>query len=183
MLLMAVVAILLAWLLGRGFQLSDTSPPWWLDTPAVVGFYSLLWKVYDRLLWKSRPFGKPVSDIPDYSGTWSGGIHSSFRPDEPYPATLRIHQTSSRILIELATGQSQSYSRLAMIGAAPGPGHGLHYVYVNEPTQKNQEIRHHEGSATLQLSQDGKTLAGNYFTDIDRGTAGALIFTKVKDSA
>jgi hypothetical protein len=177
---MGVASILLAWLLGRLFELLDTTPPWWLDTPAVVGFYTMLWQVYDRLLWRAGAAGRTVSGVPDISGTWSGKVQSSFRPGNPYPATLSIRQTSSRILIELTTDRSQSHSRLAMICAAPGPDQGLHYVYENQPDPLTGICRH-GGSATLRQSPDGRTLTGYYFTDPDRSTRGTLHFTRAED--
>jgi hypothetical protein len=183
MLLMAVLAILLAWLLARGFELSDSTPPWWLDTPAVVGFYTMLWKLYDRLLWRSGLAGWTISGVPDFRGAWSGNVESSFRPGEPYPAKLVIRQTSSRILIELTTGRSRSYSRLAMIHAAPGRDRGLHYVYENEPKPLQEEIKRHGGSATLWQSTDGQTLTGYYITDSNRRTRGEMNFTRTEDPA
>jgi hypothetical protein len=180
LLLLAVLAILLAWALGRAFVLLHTSPPWWLDTPAVVGFYGLLWQAYDHLLWRVGPSGHTLSGVPYYAGTWSGQICSEYRPETPYQARLTIRQTSSRILIELETGQSRSHSRLAMVYADPGPDQGLQYVYNNRPREiVAPGVEAHGGSAYLRLSADGRRLDGGYSTGPERRTKGEMTFERM----
>jgi hypothetical protein len=179
LLVIAVAAILLAWALGRVLDLLDTSAPWWLDTPAVVGFYGLLWQAYDRWLWRVRIGDGTLSGVPDFSGTWEGRLISSYTPDTPYRATVTIHQSASHLVVELRTDSSRSYSHLAMIRISPGPGHGLRYVYDNQPGELAVEgMKRHGGTAHLEIHDDGRVLKGGYSTDRDRATTGEMIFTR-----
>jgi hypothetical protein len=180
LLLLAVLAILLAWALGRVLVLAHTSPPWWLDTPAVAGFYGLLWQAYDRLLWRVGPGGRTLSGVPYYGGSWEGQIHSGFRPEPPYEARLRIRQTASRILIELGTDSSRSHSRMATVYADPGPDQGLQYVYQNRPREiAAAGVEAHGGSAYLRISANGQELEGGYWTGPERRTKGEMTFKRL----
>jgi len=193
LLLLAVAAILLAWGLGRTLRSLDITPPWWLDTPAVVGIYGILWHLYDRLLWRLPIGGQTLSGIPDYNGTWAGWIHSSHDSAKPYAARLTIRQTSSRVLIELRTEQSRSVSHMAMLCAGPG-SEGLQYLYTNkprhvpvlEPVEPRPDrprgsllaMTPHEGVSRLLLSKDRCTLEGDYQNDRHRQTYGTLSFSE-----
>jgi hypothetical protein len=76
-LILAVLAILGAWLLSRSLDALSLIPPWWLDTPAVLGLYGLLWKGYDRFAWRWRLGVLSLTDIPDLAGTWAGSLVST----------------------------------------------------------------------------------------------------------
>jgi hypothetical protein len=179
LLLIAVAAILLAWALGRFLDLLNTSVPWWLDTPAVVGFYGLLWQAYDRWLWRVRIGGGTLSGVPDFSGTWNADIRSSYDPALKSGGTLTIHQTASRILVDYDGALSRSYSRIAMIKIDPGPGRGLQYVYDNQPKKlAPPTMKPHEGTAFLKFADDGRKLTGGYSTDPNRSTTGEMTFTR-----
>ncbi|MFG2109935.1 Cap15 family cyclic dinucleotide receptor domain-containing protein [Micromonospora chersina] len=188
-LFLAVAAILLAWGLGRVLRGLDVTPPWWLDTPAVVGLYGILWQLYDRRLWRLRVGDQTLSGIPDYNGAWGGWVHSSHDGAKRYAARLTIRQTSSRILVELRTDGSRSVSHMAMLCAGPGSAEGLQYIYANWPihvplpaTTTPQPdhpavlaMHPHQGVSRLLLRPDG-TLEGDYQTDRHRGTHGTLSF-------
>lgn len=179
---LAVAAILLAWGLGRALQSLAIEPPWWLDTPAVAGFYGILWQLYDRCLWHLPAGRATLSGIPDYRGTWIGRVHSSFDTTKVYPATLTIRQTSSRILVELATETSRSVSHMAMLCGAAGSEEGLQYLYTNRPRGEPpapagaavRAMTIHEGVCRLLLSEDRSTVDGDYQNDRHRQTYGTL---------
>lgn len=187
MLLLAVAAILLTWGLGSVLRSLDVTPPWWLDMPAVVGFYGMLWQLYDRTLWRLRVGDQTLSGIPDYNGAWGGWVHSSHDGATRYAAQLTIRQTSTRILVELRTDSSKSVSHMAMLCAGPGSTQGLQYTYANrprhvpEPTSAAPDrpsllaMHPHEGTSRLLLNPDG-TLTGDYQNDRHRGTHGTLSF-------
>src|SRR5215216_5992835 len=93
-LFVAVGAILSAWALGQVIQTLPGGAPWWLDTPAVLGFFGAYWSIYDRLAWRWRLFGLRLSATPDFNGNWAGTLHSSSSAAE-VEATLLIRQTHS----------------------------------------------------------------------------------------
>jgi hypothetical protein len=183
---LAVAAVLLAWGLGRTFDALGADPPWWLDTPAVAGFYGLLWQLYDRVLWRLPIGGQTLSGIPDYRGSWTGHIHSSYDSSASYEAELTIRQTSSRILVELATERSRSVSHMAMLCAEPGSEQGLQYLYTNRPFNRPPEppgdngrtllaMTIHEGVSRIRMAAGG-VIHGDYQNDRHRKTYGQLTF-------
>jgi hypothetical protein len=180
MLVLAVGAILLAWSLGHTLLALDLAAPWWLDTPAVLGFYGLLWQLYDRLLWRVGPRDRPLGGVPNFRGTWEGTLHSSYRAD-PYGATLIVRQTASRMLVEFKTDNSCSHSYLAGASAAPGVANGLHYLYLNHPAESADMAMHpHGGVGRLQFYNGTTELRGGYQTDRFRGNHGTLQFRRTR---
>jgi hypothetical protein len=148
-----------------------------LDTPAVLGFYGMCWRLYDEYLWRLGSAMETLSGVPNISGRWAGIILSSYSDQEPVKATLIVRQTSSRILIALETETSKSYSTMASLCSAPGPSNGLRYSFANMPRALSKEtMRPHTGVAQLILSADASRLAGDYETDRFRKTNGRLEF-------
>lgn len=177
MLLLAVVAILLAYLLDRSMAALHVKPPWWLDMPAVLGFYGLCWRLYDERLWRLGPVTRTLSGVPNLTGNWTGTILSSRPGQEPVPASLVVHQTSARLLIELETETSKSRSTMAALNSEPGASNGLRYAFANMPrTLSKKTMLPHGGMVQLTLSADGSRLSGDYETDRFRNTSGRLEF-------
>lgn len=192
LLALVVAAILLAWGLGRVMATAHITTPWWLDTPAVVGFYGILWQLYDRWLWRLRIGSRTLSGIPNYNGSWTGSIRSSHDSARSYPARLTIRQTASRVLVELHTERSRSVSQMAMLCAGSGSEHGLVYLYTNKPRHipepEHPDVQAagprtnmlamtpHEGISRLLLAEDRTTLDGDYQNDRHRQTYGTLSF-------
>ena len=179
MLVLAVVAILLAYLLNRSLAALRVTPPWWLDTPAVLGFYGLCWRLYDERLWRLGPVTHTLSGVPNLAGNWTGTILSSHPGQGPVPASLVVHQTSSRLLIELETDTSKSRSTMAALNSEPGASNGLRYAFANMPrTLTKPTMLPHGGMVQLTLSADGSYLSGDYETDRFRNTSGRLEFRR-----
>jgi hypothetical protein len=180
MLLLAVAAILLAYLLNRSLSAFHVQAPWWLDTPSVLGFYGLCWRFYDGFLWRFGLRSFTLSGIPDLTGEWTGTIVSSYKAQEPVNASLVVRQTSSRLLVTLATKTSTSHSTMAALYSQPGPASGLRYEFSNVPHSLSvQTMVPHSGLAHLMLSVDGSRLTGDYQTDRFRKTNGRLDFQRV----
>lgn len=57
-LLLASVAIALAWVWSRILAVMDLSVPWWLDAPSGLAFYGALYALFDRYLWRNGLFSK-----------------------------------------------------------------------------------------------------------------------------
>jgi SMODS-associating 2TM, beta-strand rich effector domain len=177
---LAVLAILAAWTLHQLFNALSFSPPWWLDTPAVLGIYGLLWKGYDGFAWRWRAGQLSLTDVPNLAGTWNGEIISTRDRRTSIPATLTITQTATRVLITLETTTSRSNSVMATINCRPGPYQGLHYSFENRPHAMAQStMSPHSGQAHLRLFPDGRRLSGDYETDRHRGNVGAMSFERV----
>jgi SMODS-associating 2TM, beta-strand rich effector domain len=184
MLVLAIVAICLAYLLDRSLSTLHLKAPWWLDTPAVLGFYGLCWRLYDEYLWRLGPVTRTLSGVPNLAGQWSGTILSSYADQDPVKAMLVVRQTSSRLLLTLETDTSRSYSTMASLCAAPGPPNGLHYVFANTPRSLSKEtMRPHAGTAQLTLSADGSHLTGDYEANRFRATNGRMDFYRITSSA
>lgn len=182
LLVLAVAAVLLAYLLDRALSAADLDAPWWLDTPAVLGFYGLLWRLYDRHLWRVSRNGRTLSGIRDYSGEWDGEIGTN-HPSGPLTASLTIQQTSSQILVTLTTDKSRSDSSMAAISDRPGQHHGLRYEYTNMPQPRHETLQIHKGVSHLVLSRDGRSLTGDYKNFHGRMTAGSLTFHRRESTA
>jgi len=174
----AILSVLFAFAMHRLFQFAHFQPPWWLDTPAVLGFFGIVWKWYDRVVWHWRRGPLHVSDVPYLSGEWVGEVQSSHNSTR-ISATLTIHQTASHILIELVTENSRSQSVMATLNCKPGLYHGLHYAFNNHPHALNAPtMAPHRGQAHLRIEDGGMTLVGDYNTDQHRGNHGRMKFRR-----
>lgn len=183
MLLLAVAAIGLAYLLDRSWSVLHLKPPWWLDTPAVLGFYGLCWHLYDEYLWRLGPVTRTLSGVPNLAGQWTGTILSSYRDQQPIEATLMVRQTSSHLLVTLETATSKSYSTMASLRSGPGPANGLQYSFANTPRSLSKPtMLPHSGIAQLILSANGSQLTGDYETNRFRNTNGRMEFHRASIS-
>jgi hypothetical protein len=171
---LAIASVLLAWGLHALLQSAQFEPPWWLDTPTVLGFYGILWKVYDRQAWRWRWKSLRISDVPDSAGEWNGQLQSSYN-GETLDATLTIRQTATHVLAELETENSRSTSVMATLNCRPGPFQGFSFVYENRPRALNAPgMAPHSGRAHLRLTADGRVLEGDYETDHHRSSSGRI---------
>lgn len=153
--------------------------PWFVDAPAVVGFYGIFFKIYDIRIWKWRYF----NNTPNLTGNWEGKISSSHdRYNNEHPAKLTIKQTWSHISIVLTTENSRSESCVAMISTKTPEGAKIQYAYENKPRNNAvSTMKRHDGTATLIFKRiDGKQiLEGDYYTGRDRKNLGTLYFEKI----
>lgn len=174
---LAVLSILLAWGLNAVLT-AIRLDLWWLDTPAVLGFYGLLWGLYDRQAWRWRWRRLSLSEVPDLAGTWHGTVESEYNGRQ-LAAKLIIHQTATHILIELETSNSRSASVMATLNCRPGQFQGLTYMYDNRPRTLNvASMTPHSGRVHLRIGADGRSLTGDYETDRHRESSGRLDFVK-----
>ena len=177
----ACIAILLAWAWGQMQIYYKISVPWWFDTPAVIGFFGLLYKLIDKYLWNTsilQRFG--FFRTPDLNGKWLASIESSHNGfSQPITAEIIIKQTWTNMVIVLKTDHSRSVSRVASI-FLKHPGQPLmSYEYLNEPDANAPAALHmHYGFTRLQLSNDLQTLTGDYFTGRDRENRGLIRLEK-----
>src|SRR5579864_6901995 len=77
--------------------------PWWIDAPSVMGFYGILYALYDRMLWRLHLGSFRLSHIPEVSGVWAGELTSSYNDGTKKDIVFTIEQTWSRISIRTET--------------------------------------------------------------------------------
>ena len=141
----------------------------------VTLYGALLW-LYERWLWRAaRRIG--ISHVPDLSGTWRGTGVSSHKETE-FDVRLVIAQTWSKISIVGRFGQSESESTGFALIRARGSDAVLTHTYRNRPTDAEEDMQMHEGTAELTLREDG-AMDGIYYTGRGRKTHGTLTLRRV----
>src|SRR5260370_1168151 len=105
-LMLAIASILLAWGFHELLIAIHLQAPWWLDTPAVLGFYGLLWKLYDQHIWRWRWKSVRISDVPDLAGEWLGQVQSSFNRTDVEARLTPLPRTRGLATSYLCTGWS-----------------------------------------------------------------------------
>lgn len=172
----ATVSVVAAFGLGAFLTLLHWAPPWWVDTPAVAGFYGAIHAIYDGYLWRLRGF-RLLHGIPDLSGIYTVKIRTSHDGHSSvHEGTAVIVQSWSRIVVRLQTASSTSSSRGGWLVAAPGAGHCLTYVYTCTPrATAAPTLNPHDGTAVVTFSPE-KRGEGTYYTGRGRVSFGELIF-------
>lgn len=175
-LLLALLAIALAWALSKFLSEAHLSVPWWLDAPSSMAFYGVLYALFDKYLWRnSLVYKSGLVRIPNFAGRWRGYLISSFDGHAKcHPLLINIFQTWTQITVFLATASSMSRSCAAMIQVDDPEGVALIYQYHNQPLADAMKTMHmHYGTAVLRVSNDS-SLVGEYYAGRDRRTFGRI---------
>ena len=132
---LAVLSVLLVWLIDVGLDYASIDPPWWLSAPSFAGFYSILYWVFDRHIWRWRILRRlRLLSVPDLNGLWTGEIDSSFGEEGTNrDVKLNIMQRWSTIFVVLETDESRSRSQIAALKTQGIDRPELTYTYLNEP--------------------------------------------------
>lgn len=175
-----IVGALIAYGLGWLYTAINTPPPWWVDAPGLLGCFGLVWKIYDHSGWHWHLASQTLSGTVNLSGTWAGQINSDYSGGTTTPATMTVRQTATKILVEVTTATSTSYSTMAALYSALGADRGLRYMYTSRPrTLTPQTMTPHDGMVRLSIATDGRSLDGDYETDHHRANnTGRLHFTR-----
>ncbi len=175
-LLLAFLAISLAWLSSKLLAVIHLSVPWWVDAPSLMAFYGALYALFDRYLWRSGLASKlGLVRIPNLAGRWHGYLISSFDGHaKRHDLMINIFQSWTQITVFLTTATSMSRSSAAMIQVEDPEGVALIYQYQNQPLADAMRTMHmHYGTAMLRVSNDG-CLVGDYYAGRDRRTFGRI---------
>jgi hypothetical protein len=182
-----VIGLLIASLcLVKIFYIAATSLkiniPWWFETPSVLSTMAFLYLLFDKYLWKWKPF-KTICliETPNLNGRWKGCITSSFHDhQQETPAALEIYQTSSSIYISVYLQESESKSLVAGFVTRENGQIELHYEYENIPkSNAKNTMRIHFGTTQLKYFADTDTLDGCYYSSVrDRSTYGSMKFKR-----
>ena len=175
-LLLASVAIALAWVSSRILAVTHLFVPWWLDAPSSLVFYGALNALFDRYLWRNGLVSKlGLVRIPNLAGQWHGYLVSSFDGHEKrHHLVITIFQSWTHIVVFLTTATSMSRSCAAVIQVDDPEGVALIYQYQNQPLADAMKTMHmHHGTAMLRVSNGG-CLVGDYYAGRDRRTFGRI---------
>jgi SMODS-associating 2TM, beta-strand rich effector domain len=175
-LLLASVAIALAWVSSRILAVTHLFVPWWLDAPSSLAFYGALNAIFDRYLWRNGLVSKlGLVRIPNLAGQWHGYLLSSFDGHEKrHHLVITIFQSWTQIAVFFTTATSMSRSCAAVIQVDDPEGVTLIYQYQNQPLADAMKTMHmHYGTAMLRVSNGG-CLVGDYYAGRDRQTFGRI---------
>jgi predicted pore-forming effector associated with SMODS systems len=173
---LAILATALFLGLGWVLHAAGVHPPFWLSPPGVLAFFAIVFRLYDRVLWRRKVFGWRLSTIPDVNGYWEGFItieEGERRPEEEraerIPCRVQFHQTWSRMRHTFETPFTRAESSSATIVGAEQARSGLHYEYETRPKADSEEpgMGVHSGTARLEPASHGdwSHLVGDFFND------------------
>ena len=180
-LLLALMAIALAWMSSKFLAVMHLSIPWWLDAPSSMAFYGALYALFDKYLWRnSFVYNMGLVRIPNLTGRWRGYLITSFDwHTKRHDLMIHIFQSWTQIIVFLTTATSMSRSSAAVIQVDDPEGAALIYQYQNQPLADAMRTMHmHYGTAMLRVSNDG-CLAGDYYAGRDRRTFGRICCKRV----
>ena len=180
--LIAVLSVLAA--LGTDRLLTHTLfvVPWWFDSPAIIGFYSIFYHFFNKSLWKCNILRKlGIVKLPNLNGTWKGYVTSSYdKHSKKYNTTFTIQQDWNRISILGKFETSQSHSLSASILIDDRTGITISYNYMNEPSaQAIETMEIHYGFNILTPNPNGKEMSGSYYSGRGRQNFGEIKLKKV----
>jgi len=173
---LAFVAIALAWLFSTSLAFMHLSLPWWVESPSTLGFYGVLYALFDRNVWRNRFVRKlGLVRVPNLNGRWRGYLLSSFDGhQERRNLMINIRQSWTQISVLLTMETSISCSCAAVIQVDDPDGLSLTYQYQNQPLANAMRTMHiHYGTAVLRLTNDDN-LSGDYYSGRDRRTFGRI---------
>jgi SMODS-associating 2TM, beta-strand rich effector domain len=184
-LLLALLAIALAWGSSKSLATAHLAVPWWADAPSSIAFYGALYAVFDKYLWRNsfvRKLG--LVRIPDLTGDWRGYLVTSFDGHaKQHELMIHIFQSWTQIVVYLTTAVSMSRSCVAVIQVDDPEGASLIYQYQNQPLANAMKSMHmHYGTAMLRISNCG-CLEGDYYAGRDRRTIGRICCKRVSVQA
>lgn len=180
-LLLALLAIALAWVSSKFLAAARLSLPWWVEAPSSMAFYGALYALFDKYLWRNSLLYKlGVVRIPILAGRWRGYLITSFDGHaKRHDLMIDIFQTWTRITVFLTMPTSMSRSCAAMIQVDDPEGVALIYQYQNQPLADAMSTMHmHYGTAMLRISNGG-CMAGDYYAGRDRRTFGRICCEKM----
>ncbi len=174
---LAIASIVVAgaanWLLER----ESLIIPWYIETPAPLGLYGLMYHAYETRLWRYFK----LSRIPDLGGTWRGAVKSQFEPGKTTATVIWIRQRWSSMAIDLETENSFSHSQMATLNVL-GTRPELSYTYLNEPFPSAPDtMEAHRGVCQLTVETRDR-MTGIYFTGRGRNFSGSIELTRVSGS-
>lgn len=180
--LIALLSLIAALVLGKFLEYTSLTIPWWFDSPAVIGFYSIIYYFFEKSLWKYKIFRTiGIVKLPNLSGTWKGTVISSYdEHSKKYEAIFTIRQNWRKISLVGQFEMSKSYSISGSILIDDKTGITVSYDYMNEPfTPATKTMGIHRGFNRLSLNLNGNEMSGPYYSGRERQNFGEIKLKKV----
>jgi len=151
----------------------------WEDITTTVTIVTVICTLFVLWAWKWMIFQGWLVPFPCLSGKWNGEIISTFNSEnKSIPIEVVIKHHFFNIQIRVKTNESTSISTCGSFDIEEDRGlKQLIYTYQNNPkatVRDHSEI--HYGTARLEISDDTKTLEGEYWTS--RKTTGDIKLTR-----
>lgn len=177
----------ICYLLNFVFNYFNISIPLYIESPTPFFVFGLLYKAFDKCLWKAKWIRFPLDiNTPDLNGTWKGEYESSYKSDDCENGTkkgkvnMTITQSWTRIRIVSENEKSNSYSQLAGICVNHGKGIVLKFEYENDSDRNLEDTMNlHTGFTALKYDEKIDVLEGTYYTDRNRRTFGTVKYKRV----
>ena len=154
--------------------------PFWLPSLDTIGVYGLFLWLFDEYVWRwPLLHALGAVRVPVLMGTWQAnavpvetdGVSKGLTA----PSELRV-QIRQRWLSISISGEAKLSHFSSVSGYIDTKGEPvLGYVYVNEPAvSAPATMQIHRGTVRLVLSDDGKTLKGDYYSGRSRQNIGTF---------
>ncbi len=178
---LSIVLFLLVSFLRNSLSYSEIKHIW-ADIATTVTIVTFICTLFISWAWKWKMFQGWLVPFPCLSGKWEGELFSTFDTgSKPIPVEVTIRHNFFNIQIKVRTGESSSASTCGSFDIEEDRGlKQLIYSYQNTPkatVRGGSEI--HYGTTRLEISDDAKTLEGEYWTS--RKTTGDIKIVKVEN--
>lgn len=152
----------------------------WEDVTTTITIVTFICTLFVSWAWKWKIFQNWLVPFPCLSGKWSGEINSTYNlGNKSVPIEVLIRHNFFNIQIKIKTSESSSISTCGSFDIDEDRGlKQLIYSYQNNPkaTVRNRSEIHY-GTTRLEISNDSKTLEGEYWTS--RKTTGDMLIKKI----
>lgn len=137
--------------------------------------FALLELLFETYLWRILTI-IPVFGIVDFSGDWSGSLQVG-QDEQDYPASIKIRQSWSRLLVSFEGEDASGKSFSAAINhdrLGEGEIELTYNYYARSKLTKPRNHFDHYGTAMLRMNGNHNQVEGEYFTEKSRNSFGTM---------
>ena len=148
-----------------------------IEAPTTILLLIFTFWLIDTWLWRIKGLSFILGIPNDINGRYEGELVSNYDGNKTYTIVIEIKQSLNKILLNLYTENSTSYSMIATIGKNNKNNWAVSYIYQNNTTTVNhdEDMRDHSGTAFLEILDNGSKLKGSYFNNSrERGRYGTI---------
>jgi hypothetical protein len=169
----AITGILLSYCIYLICETLRCTIPWWIDAPAILGFYGTIYIIFKKWLWNNSFFKFLLSlKTPDWNGTYNCILKTSFDNfHDEKKIDIIIVQDWDTISITSRTNLSKSNSISGSFSIDNAIYPVFTYEYINQPdNDAPSSMQIHIGMTSIWF-ENGE-LIGEFFTGRGRVTYG-----------